>query len=259
MTTTYERQPTELQHKDILDAFEHAKREFPKEACGIFTHSIGYFPCTNTHPEPEFNFAMKEYMQVAANSNDVIAIFHSHTNGNEAPSAEDMRFQIATGFPWGVASLHNANQVDDCFFWGSNNIPPLRGRRYRSGANDCYSIIKDAYKLWYDIDLPEFPRDSEFWNRGQNLYSTGFQKAGFKEMPLSEIKPGDVLLGSIRGKGIINHGGVVLNDKEVIHHLALKLSRRESLSRWSRVLNIGLRHKSFGNNPPPHPPEISRQ
>jgi len=69
--------------------------------------------------------------------------------------------------------------------------------------------------------------------------------------------PGDVLLGSIMGRGIVNHGAVVLNDKEIIHHVVNSLSRRDPLSKWFRHLNICLRHVEFKENgAPPMPPKL---
>ena len=149
---TYERQPLEITQKEINKAINHAAKEFPKEACGVFTRSCGYIACTNIDPKPEENFHMLEYPQIAANEDDIIALFHSHPNGNNEPSSADMEFQISTDCPWGIAVFNKQGQFQELFFWGSNNIPNLIGRKYRSGSMDCYSIIKDAYKIWYNID-----------------------------------------------------------------------------------------------------------
>lgn len=250
------RQPKDLQQKDIEAAFEHARREFPKEACGVFTRSIGYFPCTNIDPEPEKNFHMKEYFQVAANKGDVIALFHSHPDGDNAPSVADMHFQISTNLPWCVAVMAHNGQVSDFFAWGSDVIPPLIGREYRSGAMDCFSIIRDAYKLWYNIDLPEFPRDKKFVEKGQNIYLENYGYAQFKMITPEKLMPGDVILGSVFGRGMVNHGAIVLNDREIIHHVLGHLSKRDNLAIWFRKLNICLRHEQFAANGPPAPPKI---
>lgn len=250
------RQPKDLKQVDIDKALEHARREFPKEACGVFTRSIGYFPCTNIDPEPNENFQMKEYFQVAANESDVIAIFHSHTNGETSPTVADMHFQIKTAFPWCVGVLNNKGEPIDFFSWGSDVIPPLLGRQYRSGAMDCFSIIRDAYKMWYNIDLPEFPRDRDFVDKGQNIYLDNYGYAFFKLITPEQLMPGDVVLGSIGGRGIINHGAIVLNEKEIIHHFTGHLSCRDSLASWFRRLNICLRHAEFAVSGPPCPPKI---
>lgn len=253
----YERQPREITDIELNKAFEHARREFPKESCGVFTRSIGYIACTNISDNPEKSFNMKEYKQIATNEDDIIAIFHSHPNDQAEPSYADMKYQIATNLPWGIVSLDENGNIQDCFFWGGNEIPDLIGRKYRSGAMDCYSIIKDAYKLWYNIELPDFPRDEAFWELGENLYTDNFGCAGFELITSHQLMPGDVILGSIRGKGIVNHGAVVLNNKEIIHHMVDSLSKRDGLSRWFRHLNICLRHKEFKHTDgPPCPPKI---
>ena len=253
----YERQPKDLNEKDLKKAIEHALKEFPREACGVFTRSCGYIACKNVAEKPELDFVMQEYKQIAANEGDVIAIFHSHPDGTNHPSKADMKVQISTDLPWGIAVLTDKGALSDLFFWGSDNIPALIGRKYRSGSMDCFSIIRDAYKLWYGIDLPEFPRDEEFWKHGENKYIDGFAEAGFEVIPAEKLMPGDVILGAVLGRGIVNHGAVVLNHRELIHHLSGQLSRRDSLSKWFRHLNICLRHKAFElNGGPPMPPEI---
>jgi len=253
----YERQPKEIKQADLIKAFNHAKHEFPKESCGIFTRSCGYIACKNVAENPEEDFTMREYEQIAANENDVIAIFHSHPNDLRCPTATDMEVQITTAFPWGIVSLKSKNEISDCFFWGSDIIPPLIGREYRSGTMDCYSIIRDSYKLWYNIDLPEFPRDEAFWDRGENKYMKGFSYAGFELITPEKLMPGDVILGCVLGRGIVNHGAVILNDREIIHHTVKSLSRRDPLSKWFRHLNICLRHKEFkSNGAPPMPPKV---
>ena len=68
--------------------------------------------------------------------------------------------------------------------------------------------------------------------------------------------PGDVILGSIRGRNIVNHGAVVYDEKTIIHHLCNELSRRDNLTRWFRHLNICLRHKAFKFNGAPIKPPV---
>ena len=251
------RQPKDLKHADIVKALEHARSEFPREACGVFTRSIGYFPCTNIDPEPNDNFRMKEYYQVTANHDDVIALFHSHTNGESNPTLADMHFQKSTAMPWCVAVLNNKGATTDFFSWGGDVIPPLLGREYRSGSMDCFSIIRDAYKLWYNVDLPEFPRDKDFVEKGQNIYLDNYGYAQFKLITPEKLMPGDVVVGSVGGRGIINHGAIILNDREIIHHLSGHLSCRDNLAIWFRRLNICLRHEQFAANGPPCPPKFN--
>lgn len=250
----YERQPLEITSDMIKQAFEHAKDDFPNEACGVFTLSCGYVRCKNVAEKPTRDFTMLEYRRIAANEDDVLAIFHSHTNGRNSPTAEDMRYQISTAKPWGIAVLDDITGVKDCFFWGSSNIPRLLGRQYRSGVSDCYGLVKDAYKLWYNIFLPEFPRDDHFWAQGKADYNSLFSQAGFYQIDPKQIKPGDVLFC----KQPINHSAIVLNDKEIIHHELNRLSKRDPLARWFRCLNVCLRHVSFKNTDgPPTPPRLA--
>jgi len=250
------RQPKDLKQEDISKAFEHAMLEFPNEACGVFTRSSGYLQCTNIDPDPKNLFFMKEFSQVFANKSDVIAVFHSHSTGLDCPSIDDMKGQIASGLPWCVAVLDASGEVVDFFSWGSDLIPPLLGRSYRSGVTDCFSIIRDAYKLWYNEDLPDFPRDKMFVERGENIYLDNYGRANFRLITQDQLMPGDVLLGSISGRGIINHGAVVLNNNEIIHHLSGHLSKRDSLCSWIRILSVCLRYEKFAANGPSCPSNL---
>ena len=252
----YSRKPDEIKDTELKKAFEHAEADYPNECCGVFTRSKGYIRCTNVHDNPTQSFAMKEWLSVAANIEDVIAIFHSHPNGLNCPTSIDMRYQIQTNLPWGIAVMNDSGYVNDCFFWGSDKIPQLIGREYRSGVNDCYSLIRDAYRVWYNILLPEFPRDSNYWDRGEMLYTDGFPQAGFYEIDIKDASAGDVLIGKVLSKKIINHGAVILDDKHILHHATGTLSRRSDLTRWARRLDICLRHSAFRGRIPPAPPNL---
>ena len=122
------------------------------------------------------------------------------------------------------------------------------GRGFRHGVTDCYSLIRDYYRLERDVVLPEFPRDWEWWCNEQDLYRDGFGKAGFERLVDVDLRPGDVFLAQIRS-GVPNHGGVYLGDGLALHHLAARLpvdatrlSRREPIDRWMKFISHWLRY-----------------
>jgi proteasome lid subunit RPN8/RPN11 len=244
--------PDSISNRELRKAEKFAESEYPKEACGVFTKSLGFIPCTNIDPEPTRNFYMQEYLRVTANRDDVIALWHSHPNGNSGASYADMRAQLSTAMPWGITVLSTDGKCVDGFFWGNGLEMPLIGRKYRSGVNDCYSLIKDAYRAWYSLVLPEYARDADFIKRAGNMYKKHFTENNFEQIKAEEIKPGDII---ILGDGRINHGAILLNERECLHHAFGELSRRSVVSPWLRCKNIYLRHKSF-NGATPRPPKI---
>ena len=75
--------------------------------------------------------------------------------------------------PWGIIPT-DGERVGDPIMWGDQlPIAPLIGREFRHGTSDCYTLVRDAYRLGKDgmkehgidgwpldpIQLPEVPRD----------------------------------------------------------------------------------------------------
>lgn len=246
----YDRMPEAIANCELRKAEKFAEAEYPKEACGVFTKSLGFIPCTNIDPEPEKGFFMLEYLRVTANRDDVIALWHSHPNGNTGASYADMEHQLSTCLVWGITALNADGKCFDGFFWGRCSDMPLIGRKYRNGVNDCYSIIKDAYRRWYGVALQEYPRDEESLKKEGNLYKKRFAENGFVQIKADDVKPGDVI---VLGDGLINHGAILLNERECLHHAYNELSRRSTVAPWLRCKNIYLRYKPFGDKPPMPP------
>ncbi len=252
LADNYERIPPGIALNDIQTAIRHAISCFPEECCGALTLS-GYKPLTNIAEDRINFFRIKESQVVACRSNEILALFHSHTTGNAFANKDDMLMQIASGKPHGVCVIgenDGRKKVMDVFFWGSSAIPNLLGRKYRPVTMDCFSLIRDAYRSWYGIVIPDVPRDHDSLERGERLYETGFRDAGFREIPLRDIAPGDVLLGKILSANF-NHGALVIDNKHIIHHYRDRLSRRDELSQWAQVMQTCLRHNSFPGLPMP--------
>lgn len=242
-----ERIPAGIRPEDIYDAMRHALDAFPEECCGAFT-VFGYRRLTNIADAKQEHFVIKERVAIAAMAHEIIALFHSHTTGNAWASKDDMLTQLVSGKPHGICVVSNSDrggvEVDDLFFWGSANIPPLIGRQYRPNTMDCFSLAKDAYSLWYGIKLPEVPRNPGDIDQGLPIFEEGIAAAGFQEIPINEAAPGDILLGKILSSNF-NHCAVVIDNRHIIHHYRDRLSRRDELSQWAQLMKACLRHKSF--------------
>lgn len=221
----------------------HARAAYPEEACGLVTDE-GFVAVQNVAADPLRQFEMPPDALLNRN---VRAVVHTHPDGVPWPSAHDMKQQIATGLTWGVVVV-TADQCYRPLWWGPDvPIPPLLGRDFRPGPSgsdgrgDCYALIRDWYQVVRGVTLPEYPRDDEWWEAGGNLYAENFTHAGFVRIDLDEVQYGDVVLAAINAR-VTNHGGIVLRDGLVLHHLRHRLSREEPLGRWERFITHALRY-----------------
>lgn len=225
----------------IEDIRSDALQAMPRESCGIVTEGR-YVRCHNAHEDPEqaFRIAAAQYWWISHGSG-IQAIVHSHPHGPDHPTIEDMRGQIASGVPWGIVCV-TAGSALEPFFWGDGvPIPDLVGRPFRHGVTDCYSLVRDWYRMERGVVLPEYPRDHYWWDRGYDLYRQHFAEAGFVEIAAPEL-PGDIVIGRVLGP-VENHAAVYLGDGLILHHLAGRLSRREPLGPWRRFATLYLRHE----------------
>lgn len=256
----------------------HAVAEYPKESCGVIAGGV-YRPCENVAEEPtkDFRIAPNVFTNNGTGVLQVQAVVHSHPNGMPAPSAADMRSQDRNpAVPWGIVAVNAAGETSEVVFFGDClPIPPLTKRPFLHAVADCYTAIRDAYRLgatgvadplmWPDgkpvLDWPFQPttlpmgyRDAEWWTKGGDLYEENFASAGFVEVNRNDVRVGDVLLFSIMpigwtGKNITNHGGVYVGHGLMLHHLwtdprrgVQRVSRREPVGPWMKSFRMALRY-----------------
>jgi cell wall-associated NlpC family hydrolase len=122
----------------------------------------------------------------------------------------------------------------------------LIGRKFVHGASDCYTLIRAYYWQIHGIMLPDFARDDNWWKEGENIYADQFAAAGFRQISADEVKEGDVFIGKVRS-AVPNHGGILLSNGIGLHHLADRLSRRESILPWRRFVTHWLRYENLSN------------
>lgn len=251
----------------VNKAQAHARAEYPRESCGVVVDGR-YVPMKNiarpveTHEEANsdcacqlcsFEIDSKAYLKAGK----VEMVVHSHPEGPRYPSQADMEGQLATGVPWAIIALSFEDaewRVGKPVMWGDGlPIAPLIGRSFMHGVHDCYSLIRDTYRLGREIlaeqgiawpldpiELPEVPRDDGWWKKGQDLYRDGIAKFGFRIVNASDARPGDIFLGKIQSK-TINHAGVLLSDGTIMHHLPTRLSQRMPAGLYARAADMWVR------------------
>lgn len=231
-------------------AAEHARAEHPREACGLLVLLDGaeqaYWPCRNVADDPLASFAAHPEDTSAAEDcgAEVMAVVHSHPDEDwPRPTAEDLDACDRMGQPWHVLGWPSGRWVT---ITPRAQVPDLLGRVFEHGVTDCYSIIRDWYRLQWSTVLPDFPRADGWWKSGGDLYRENFAAAGFREVPLADWfgspLPGDVLLFRA-GARVANHAGVYLGGDMMLHHMAGRLSAREALDgEWQSRLEMVLRY-----------------
>lgn len=255
--------------KETLESIkDHFRAKFPEEACG-FIKDDTFYPVRNiaadpaVHREENCNCRLCSFIvhtDDSAKHLDADMFVHSHPLGNMYPSAADMECQINSDMPWAIISL-NADRISEPVIWGDQlPIRPVIGRQFMHGVSDCYSLVRDCFRLgktellkqgvedWpFDpIDLPDVPRDDSWWSKGYDLYEDGIRNYGFVEIHREEARPGDGFLGRINSE-TVNHAGLLIGQGLIIHHLPQRLSRREPAGLWARNAAKWVRYVGKGS------------
>lgn len=238
----------------------HAAAEWPREACGLIGVDGAYHPCANIAEDPVRTFEIANADLAAVDAGRPAALLHSHTaipqEGGpalpplDAPSAADMRAQSDMAIPWGITLCLEGGATDPFWFGDQVERPPLYGRSYRHGVDDCYAFIRDWHATVAGLTIPDFPRDLDWWEPEpdlpqQDLYREGFATAGFARVERPDgPRPGDVFLCAVRAP-VMNHGGVYLGDGLIGHHLMHQLSLHQPASVWRSKLRFFVRHRDL--------------
>lgn len=226
----------------IADAKEHARSVYPQESCGLIVGDVKeafYIRCQNRAADPLQDFLIDPEQLLTAGA-QLLAVVHSHPNGVAQPSAADMRGQMDSGCIWGVLAV-TGQDVSEPVWWGDYRLEqPLVGRDFILGISDCYSLIRAWYWQERKVKLPDFAREGYWWKDGTDLYGAGFSQAGFVPVALEEVRYGDVFLGQVRSP-VPNHGGVLLADGLMLHHVENRLSRHEPFGAWQKYITHYLR------------------
>lgn len=200
----------------------HAAQVYPNECCGLIIRAgrqRRYVPCNNTHDTPAEYFRIDgEDWAAAEDTGEVLAVVHSHPDAGPHASADDLKSCHESGLPWVIMEWPGGNYTTVL----PADRPPLIDRPFIHGSWDCYGLVRDWFRAERDIELPDFPREDNWWTRGENLYVKHYAEAGFCSHA-DELEPGDVILMQYRADEI-NHAGVYLGDGKMLHHMYGQLS-----------------------------------
>lgn len=238
----------------ISAAQAHARDSYPHESCGVVVGGQ-YMRCRNVAEDTLKDFAIhpSDYKS-AILTGRLQAIVHSHPNGPLWPTHIDMVGQMKTDLPWAIIPL-DEDRTGQPIIWGDDdNIAPLIGREFVPGVWDCFSLIRDIFRLGKEgcaaqgVEWPleahlisEQPRDADWYNQGGDLYIDGMAGEGFEEVSASDVRPGDVFLIKWHSE-VFNHGGVLLSNDLIAQHFPKRLSQRHPAGLWARSAGMWIRH-----------------
>lgn len=206
------------------DAEEHARRETPAEACGVLVVRRGrlhYEPALNLARDPRHGFELDPVALLG----DVVAIVHSHPGASSEPSPHDLQQHAASGLDWWILGIDGWRCIP------AAGALPYAGRVFRHGTVDCYTLVRDWCWRERGLLLPDYPREDDWWLRGQDLYREHFGECGFTVAALAQ--PCDVLLMQI-GAPVPNHAAILLPGGKILHHLAGRYSGTDTYDRFYR-------------------------
>ena len=116
------------------------------------------------------------------------------------------------------------------------NYKSLVGRQWQYGIFDCYSIVRDYYKL-LGINLPDYERPENF-ETCKSIFLSDADKLNFKEVDINERKTNDVLVMKIWTKEPM-HGAVLLENDLILHQKYDSLSCSEFYNHYYRKRTVG--------------------
>ncbi len=209
----------------------YMKTCYPKEGCGLIVAEAGrhiFIPARNLAKNNTDTFELCPRAYYGAHQRgEILAVVHSHPNASPKPSEADRVACEKSQLKWYIIGIPNERweEIEPCGY-----MPPLIGRKFYHGLIDCYSLIRDWYKVERKILLPDFERSDQWWKSGGNLYLEGFPQAGFEKVSSVEgekinMQVGDVILMQVLSK-VPNHAAIYLGNDIILHHLYNRLSNR---------------------------------
>lgn len=233
-----------MQEQTLADLRAHAAECAPAEACGLVIVEKGrekYIPCKNVAPLDEFEIATEDYV-AAADRGEIVAIAHSHVNAPATPSMVDLVGCEHSCLPWVIVSHPHGDVVR---IEPKGYEAPLVGRPYCYGVLDCYTLVVDYYRRELGIELPHFDEPFGWWERGEPVFESHLDEAGFVIVE-GPPRQHDALLLDFGAKGNATHCAVYLGDDLILHHCVNRLSSRDVYGRLYQQQTMKVaRHKSL--------------
>lgn len=235
-----------LQESTLQAIREHAVAEYPRECCGLVAIVRGrerYLPCRNIATTPSEHFVLhgEDYAK-AEELGSITTVVHSHPNLPARASEADRVACNKSKLPWVIVEVGMDGAGAFERIEPDGYEAPLVGRQFVHGVLDCFTLVRDYYMRHMNIELPEIPREDEWWKKGQTLYMDHYQQAGFEKIR-DKIRVGDLILMQMRSP-TPNHGAIYVGDGLILHHMYDRLSGHDLYDGYfQESTTMILRHK----------------
>jgi proteasome lid subunit RPN8/RPN11/uncharacterized protein (UPF0248 family) len=229
------------------EIIELAKNNPKEEICGFIyadqDANPQIRPCINIaeNKSEEFEIDVNEYLKVSCRiGTSILGVYHSHPT-TAGFSKADIECAEETAIPFYLYDLE-ADKWHE--YIPSTYKPAIECVPFVLGFNDCYGLVRSYFRLNKNIYLPDYDRDESYSHEEEGILLNNFDKEGFKEISISDIKIGDVIVFKT-DKALPQHGAVLVEPQIILHHPRNALSRREMLTdRWLSRVSLVLRRKS---------------
>jgi len=236
-------------------AKQHARRKFPNRTCGLIVDGI-YRAAKNIAADTKVTYQFPKGLIEDFSPNRIDMIVVSKPTAPYCPDAQALELQDRYNRPFALITL-NEQTVSEPIIWGAETpISPILGRKFIYGVMDCWTIIRDCFRLgkerlaqqgiedwpYEPIELPVVASNDGWWNEDQDLYIDNFTKLGFHQIDFNQARPGDGFLTKLKSDKY-NHAALLVGNNQIIHHLPARLSRREPAGLWGRNSDLWLRYE----------------
>lgn len=203
----------------------HAEAAKPQEACGFIVkrgRKQLYVRVKNVAENPNDTFELDPDAWTTLGENDeVVAVVHSHPNGEPFLSGADRQMQVKHSLNWVLAVNGTLKQFRPC--------PHLLGRTFEYGVRDCGTLIRDAMML-AGLNYQDFERGDLDEDAANEIWVNSLTALGAKRISDGSLQAGDVILTVYGGKAA--HAAMYIGNDKMLHHSYGNLSRREYYSEY---------------------------
>lgn len=218
------------------EIIKHATTFPEEEVCGLiiksFNGEIIVFPCRNKSDNKSLHYILdpNDYLK-SIYIGEILACYHSQIESDEFSNLDKIQSIghncIYIMFCLSTKNFHIFDPKNKNF---SNPLSKYIGINFKIGENDCYSLIRNFYKIEKNIHLPDLNREKDWYQLDPKRFEKEHNK-NFKNFVLTNNpKYGDLIVFKYAKNINPHHLGIYLNNIEFLHHPRNKYSCVESFS-----------------------------
>lgn len=132
----------------------------------------------------------------------------------------------------------------------------LTARQFDLGDQDCFSLGREFFWNNFRLKITNYARPQDWSSDSLDLIRMLHEREGFEmitDFKIKDLRPADVLCMAI-GENNPNHFAIVVEDNQILHHLANRLSNVEILRDfWRNSICFVLRHPFIPDLRPKYP------